>query len=342
MSDRIAVLGAGSWGTALAVLLAEKKYQVSLWARREEAAAAINAGGENSQYLPGVKLPENMTISADWEQALHQASLVVLAVPTNSVRQVVRQMKGAIPGQALLVNTAKGLEQDSHLRISQIIGEELGDRQAASRFAVLSGPSHAEEVGQKLPTAVVASAQEIKTAEAVQDYFMAGHFRVYTNLDLPGVEIAGALKNIIALGTGISDGLGFGDNAKAAMITRGLAEIIRLGLAMGAEEKTFAGLAGIGDLVVTCTSRHSRNRRAGMQIGQGQKLADVLKNMGMVVEGVNTTRAAYQLANRHGVEMPITGETYQVLFADKTPREAVVSLMTRSKTHEGEKEMLNP
>lgn len=341
MSNKVAVLGAGSWGTALAILLAEKKYAVSLWARREELAAAIQDSGENTHYLPGVKIPAALKVDTDWQKVLYQAEMIVLAVPSNSVRQVVQEMKSFIPAKALIVNTAKGLEQNSLLRISQIMQEELsGD--ISRRFAVLSGPSHAEEVALGLPTAVVASAQEIKTAESVQDYFMHGSFRVYTNLDLIGVEIAGALKNIIALGTGISEGLGFGDNAKAAMITRGLAEITRLGLAMGAEEKTFAGLAGIGDLVVTCTSRHSRNRRAGMQIGQGEKLAAVLQNMGMVVEGVNTTRAAHDLRRKFQVEMPIAEETYQVLFADKPPREAVASLMTRSKTHEGEREMLNP
>ena len=341
MSNKIAVLGAGSWGTALAILLAEKKYRVSLWARRPELAAAIQENGENAHYLPGVRIPGNLTVQSDWQEALHQAEMVVLAVPSNSVRQVVREMKPFIPADALIVNTAKGLEQGSLLRISQIMAEELTPR-VSQRFAVLSGPSHAEEVGLGLPTAVVASAQEMKTAELVQDYFMNANFRVYTNLDLTGVEIAGALKNIIALGTGISEGLGFGDNAKAAMITRGLAEITRLGLAMGADEKTFAGLAGIGDLVVTCTSRHSRNRRAGMQIGQGEKLAAVLQNMGMVVEGVNTTRAAHDLIGKFKVEMPIAEETYQVLFGDKSPREAVASLMTRSKTHEGERELLNP
>lgn len=340
MSDHVAVLGAGSWGTALAHLLAENGFSTGLWGRRSELVSAIRSAGENEQYLPGVRLHPGIRVDTDGEKILAGAKLIVLAVPSQSVRAVAREMKPYFSKDAVIVNTAKGMEQDSLLRLSQVLEEELGG--AKSRIAVLSGPSHAEEVGKGLPTAVVVSAREMSVAEAAQDYFMSPDFRVYTNLDLTGVEVAGALKNIIALGTGISEGLGFGDNTKAAMITRGLAEITRLGVSMGAESKTFAGLAGIGDLVVTCTSMHSRNRRAGIQIGHGEALDTVLKNMGMVVEGVKTTLAAHQLALQYEVEMPIAGETYQVLFAGKDAREGVVSLMTRSKTHEGEKEMLNP
>lgn len=333
----MAVLGAGSWGTALAVLLAENGFSVGLWARRKDLVLAIRFDHENKQYLPGVKIHPGVTVDTDAEKILKGADLIVLAVPSQSVRQVAREMKHLIPSQTIIVNTAKGLEQNSLLRLSQVLEEELGE----PKLAVLSGPSHAEEVGRRLPTAVVVSSRSISVAEEAQDYFMSPDFRVYTNQDLIGVEVAGALKNIIALGTGIAEGLGFGDNTKAAMMTRGLAEITRLGVAIGADSKTFAGLAGIGDLVVTCTSQHSRNRRAGMQIGRGEALDTVLKNMGMVVEGVQTTRAAYQLALRHGVEMPITAEAYQVLFEGKDARVGVVSLMTRNKTHEGEKELLN-
>lgn len=340
MAERIAVLGAGSWGTALAVLLGEKGNSVGLWARKEELAGAIRQDGENKRYLPGVKIPHQVKVNTDLERVISDVDLVVLAVPSHSVREVARVINPFLPPRTLVVNTAKGMENHSLLRLSQVLMEELPE-EFFGRVAVLSGPSHAEEVGLSLPTAVVVSSTDISTAEQVQDIFMAKYFRVYTNLDLAGVEISGALKNVIALGTGIADGLGYGDNTKAAMMTRGLAEITRLGLAMGAEAQTFAGLAGIGDLVVTCTSMHSRNRRAGIQLGQGKPLEEVLKNMGMVVEGVNTTRVAYDLARKFQVEMPITEETHKVLFEKKNPREAVVCLMTRSKTHEGEKEMLN-
>jgi len=339
MTKKIAVLGAGSWGTALAVLLAEKGFPVSLWARRKEQVEKINEHRENIKYLPGVKIPQQVKAADDIEKTIVDAELVVLAVPAQSLREVARKIKSLLRPETIIVNTAKGIEKDSLLRLSQVLSQELV-APSAENIAVLSGPSHAEEVGMKFPTAVVVAAANKVVAEMIQDIFMAEFFRVYVNMDLLGVEISGALKNVIALGTGISDGLGYGDNTKAAMITRGLAEITRLGVAMGANARTFAGLAGMGDLVVTCTSMHSRNRRAGIQIGQGQHLKDVQKNMGMVIEGVDTTRAAYFLAQKHRVEMPITEQAYKVIFEGKNAREAVVSLMTRSKAHEGEKDML--
>lgn len=340
MGEQIAVLGAGSWGTALAVLLGKKGYRVRLWARQEERAEEIRKNRENKKYLPGVIVPTQVEVETDLPAVLEGSDLVVLSVPSHGVRELARSIRGIFPPDAVVVNTAKGMEGTTLLRISQVLEEELGHK-FRERISVLSGPSHAEEVGANLPTAVVVSAFSPMAAERVQDIFMSPCFRVYTNMDMVGVEISGALKNVIALGTGISDGLGYGDNTKAAMITRGVAEIARLGLVMGAEMQTFAGLAGIGDLVVTCTSMHSRNRRAGIQLGQGEPLEQVLKNMGMVVEGVNATRVARKLARKFGVEMPIVEETYQVLFEGKDTREAVFSLMTRSKTHEGEKELLH-
>lgn len=341
MNQRIAVLGAGSWGTALAVLLSEKGYHVRLWARDTSQWETMVKTGENTKYLPGVMLPPNLMIHHDLRETLTGHNIVLLAVPSHSVREVAKRISSYVRPDTIIINTAKGFEPESFIRLSLVLKEEL-PAFAGENITILSGPSHAEEVGRRLPTAVVVSAHDKRIGERIQDIFMTPYFRVYLNLDMTGVEIAGALKNVIALGTGICDGLGYGDNAKAALITRGLAEITRLGVSLGAEVQTFAGLAGLGDLVVTCTSMHSRNRRAGMQIGQGQCLSQVLKNMGMVVEGVNTTRAAFYLAQKHGIVMPITEQMFMVLFKEKSPEEAVVSLMSRSKTHENEKELLAP
>ncbi|HWJ03241.1 MAG TPA: NAD(P)H-dependent glycerol-3-phosphate dehydrogenase, partial [Verrucomicrobiae bacterium] len=297
----IAVLGAGSWGTALAVLLAKKNYPVSLFGRHQAATEEMRSSRQNTRYLPGVELPSTLTPTSDLEGALNGADLVVLAVPSHAVRETARQMKPLLKKGTIVVNTAKGIEQESFLRLSQVIEEEM----PGTNCVILSGPSHAEEVGRNVPTAVVAAAAKRELAETVQDYFMTPYFRVYTNPDVLGVEIGGALKNVIALGTGIADGLNFGDNTKAALMTRGLAEIARLGVAMGGKALTFAGLTGVGDLIVTCTSMHSRNRRAGILLGQGKPLPDVLKEVGMVVEGVRTTRGAYFLAQKYEVEMPI-------------------------------------
>ncbi|MGQ9532300.1 MAG: NAD(P)H-dependent glycerol-3-phosphate dehydrogenase [Desulfotomaculales bacterium] len=332
---RITVLGAGSWGTALAALLAGKGYGVTLWGRNPEFVARLKETRENSRYLPGVGLPEGVGVTADLQEALHRTGVVVLAVPSHAFREVVRLINPFLGTGTVVVNAAKGLEEGSLARLSQVFAEVAGPERLA-RFVVLSGPSHAEEVGRQVPTAVVVAGPDPAVAEYVQELFMTPFFRVYTNPDLVGVELGGALKNIIALGTGIADGLGLGDNTRAALMTRGLAEITRLGVAMGANPLTFAGLTGVGDLIVTCTSMHSRNRRAGMAIGRGATLEQALGEVRMVVEGVRTTVAAYRLAVRHSVSMPITEQIYRVLFEGLPPRAAVTNLMTRTRTQEME------
>ena len=332
---KVAVLGAGSWGTALAVHLAEKGYRVGLWSRRPEQVETLNGCRENSRYLPGIKLPESILVTSNLGPALSLAEYVVFSVPSHSFRQVLADALAYIHQNALVINTAKGIEENSLQRMSEIFVDVAGNSRAKN-YAVLSGPSHAEEVALRMPTAVVIAAVSDAAASRVQDLFMAKTFRVYTNPDIIGVELGGALKNIIALGTGIIDGLIDSDNAKAAFMTRGLAEITRLGIAMHANPLTFAGLAGLGDLIVTCTSKHSRNRRAGVEIGKGKSLEQALAGVNMVVEGVRTTRATHGLAKMWGVEMPITEQMYQVLFEGKSPKAAVISLMNRDKTHEVE------
>lgn len=329
MGDTIAVIGAGSWGTALSVLLAGKGFAVNLWVRRKEVARELETRRENTAYLPGVMLPEGIRPMVELAECVNGVKLVVLAVPSHVVRTIARKLKPLLSREVVIVNTAKGLELDTQKRLSEVLKEE-----GFERIAVLSGPSHAEEVGRGLPTTVVVAAVDKKVAEYVQDIFMTPVFRVYTNPDMIGVECGGALKNIIALATGIADGLGLGDNARAALMTRGIVEIARLGVALGGRPMTFAGLSGIGDLIVTCTSMYSRNRRAGIEIGRGRPLAEVLAGMGMVVEGVRTTAAARDLALRHGIPMPITEEIYQVLYKDKPPRECVGTLMQRPRTNE--------
>lgn len=334
MEEIIAVLGAGSWGTALAVHLASKGYLVKLWAHSPKFARSIEAKRENKQYLPGVSFPPTIEVLSELPIALERAEIVVFSVPSQAVREVVVKARPFISGGCYLVNTAKGLENDTYLRLSQVFFEELPQYQ--ERLVVLSGPSHAEEVGQGLPTAVVVASDSLEAAQYLQDIFMSPDFRVYTNSDLVGVELGGALKNIIALGAGIAEGLGYGDNTKSALITRGLTEIARLGVKLGANPLTFLGLTGVGDLIVTAMSTHSRNRRAGILIGQGYSLKETLDRVGMVVEGVNTTAVARKLALRHQIEMPITEKTYQVLFEGLPPDVAVSQLMTRMKRHEVE------
>lgn len=330
---QIAVIGGGGWGTALACLLAGKGYSVRLWARRPEHAVALNTTRENARYLPGVRIPENVTATASLAQALDGVTVAVFAVPSHAFREVLKAALPDIPPATCIVNAAKGIEETTLLRLSEVYAAEAGPK-ARDRYAVLSGPSHAEEVGRGQPTAIVSASQNARTAEFVQELFMAPFFRVYTNDDVVGVELGGALKNIIALSAGICEGIGFGDNAKAALMTRGLAEITRLGLRLGANPLTFAGLAGLGDLIVTCTSMHSRNRRAGIKIGQGKSLKETLAAVGMVVEGVRTTRAAYSLARNLNVQMPITTETHRVLFEGLAPLDAAKNLMGRARTRE--------
>ena len=328
---KIAVVGAGSWGTALALVLARKGLKTTLWCRRRELEEEIKETRQNSYYLPQIHIPPQVTPTSDLEEAVRGCQVVVLSVPSQAVRELGRRLRQALPGDILLVNTAKGLEVESLKRLSQVLQEE-----GWKRIAVLSGPSHAEEVARGLPTTVVTASENLKDAEHVQDIFMEASFRVYTSSDVIGVELGGALKNVIALATGIAEGLGLGDNARAALMTRGIAEMARLGVAMGARAMTFAGLSGIGDLIVTCTSRYSRNRRAGILLGQGRSLEEVISSTRMVIEGIRTTVAARSLAHRYGVRMPITEEVYQVLYGGKAPAKSVADLMGRPRTHEME------
>lgn len=331
---QIAVLGAGSWGTALTILLSTKGYPVKLWVRSQTTLNAIKAAGQNEKYLPGVMLPPAVRMTTNLQEALSGAELVVVVTPSHGVREIIKEAAPYLDEDKYIVSASKGIEVDSLLRMTEVITAELPFH--TERLAVLSGPNHAEEVSRGMPTTTVIAAGKKAVAEHLQDVFMTPTFRVYTNPDMVGVEMGGALKNIIALGTGIADGLNFGDNSKAALMTRGLAEITRIGTVMGARPLTFAGLSGLGDLVVTCTSMHSRNRRAGIELGRGKKMAEVTAGTGMVVEGIRTTKAAYALARKYGVEMPITEQIYKILYEEKNPHVAVVDLMLRGKTHETE------
>lgn len=331
--EQVTVLGAGSWGTALAIVLAENGHDTLLWTHRQDQADEINYEHTNKQYLPNTVLPHNLRATASLEEAATHGGTMVVAVPTKAIRQVCGDLSELLTEKKLFVHVSKGIEPDSLLRISELVRESIKP-QLIEEIVVLSGPSHAEEVVLQHPTTVTAACGSLEAAEKVQDLFMNSYFRVYTNDDIVGVEIGGALKNVIALAAGITDGLAYGDNAKAALITRGLAEITRLGVKMGGNPFTFAGLAGMGDLIVTCTSVHSRNWRAGNMLGKGLKLNEVLEQMGMVVEGVRTTKAAYQLAQKYDVPMPITTELYDVLFNDKKPKQAVDELMIRMKKSE--------
>ncbi|MET3575128.1 NAD(P)H-dependent glycerol-3-phosphate dehydrogenase [Bhargavaea ullalensis] len=330
---KVTVLGAGSWGTALASVLADNGHDCTIWARRPEQAEEIMVRHTNERYLPGAPLPENLKGESDLKRATEGSAVIIVAVPTAGIREISRSLNGVLEGPVLFAHVSKGIEPDSLKRISEMMEEEI-DEQFRTGIVVLSGPSHAEEVILRHPTTVTAACSDPELAARIQDLFMNRVFRVYTNDDVLGVEIGGALKNIIALAAGVSDGLGYGDNAKAALITRGLAEISRLGVAMGANPMTFSGLSGLGDLIVTCTSVHSRNWRAGNMLGKGMSLDEVLGQMGMVVEGVRTTKAAKQLAESRDVPMPITQALYSVLFEGEEPRRAVDSLMGRLKKHE--------
>ncbi len=333
--EAIAVVGAGSWGTALAMVLADNGHEVRLWSHNESQVNQINQYHMNKKYLPEIQLPELIVGYASLNDALAGIKTVILAVPTKAIREVLGKVRTVQNSPLTIAHVSKGIEPDSLLRISELIKEEM-PTELLKAVVVLSGPSHAEEVSRRHPTTVTVSSEDMSAAEEIQDLFINHNFRVYTNPDVIGVEIGGALKNIIALAAGITDGLGYGDNAKAALITRGLAEIARLGTKMGANPLTFSGLAGIGDLIVTCTSVHSRNWRAGNLLGKGNNLEEVLDNMGMVVEGVRTTKAAYQLAQKYNVSMPITCALYDVLFNGKNAKDAVDVLMARGKTHEME------
>lgn len=334
-AKRIAVIGAGSFGMALAGLLAGKGHAVTVYTRSEENARTFNETHENRDKLPGVVLPESVLFTASMEDACRERDAYLVVVPSVSFRKTLQQMKACMgrakeDGTPLIISATKGIEQDSLKLMTDIILEEVPH----ARAAALSGPTHAEEVGRDLPTAIVAGAVEEVTAECVQDLFMTPTFRVYTSTDVTGIETGGALKNVIALAAGIADGMGYGDNAKAAMITRGVYEMTRLGVAMGGRAETYAGLSGIGDLIVTCASMHSRNRRAGILIGQGKSCEEACREVKMVVEGVNSARAAAALSDKYGIEMPIVAAVNRVLFEHLSPREAVEELMLRDRKAE--------
>ncbi len=327
--DRIAIFGAGSWGTALAVSRAEAGRAVTLWARRDGAAATMRKERHNPTYLPDVRLPDAIKVTADLKKAATSSTFWVVATPSQAVRSMCERLGPHAGREHLVVSLAKGIEAGTLLTTTQVIADVLGEAVPPAQIGVLYGPSHAEEVAARMPTTVVAAAPEMAVAEKIQDAFMTERLRVYVNTDVVGVEIAGSVKNVLAIAAGIADGVGYGDNSKAALITRGLAEIKRLGLAMGAEAHTFAGLAGIGDLVVTCMSRHSRNRHLGQEIGQGRTLGEVEAEMAMVAEGVRTTASALGLARRHGIEMPITEAVHAVLFEGERPHDMMQRLMAR-------------
>lgn len=323
----VGILGAGSWGTALAILLCNNGHQVTLWFHRPEEAEQMSRTRVHETKLPGVELPEELVITGDLEKTLQDKDVLILAVPSSQIRSTCRNISSNIRFGQIVVDVAKGIEAESFAAMTEIIEEEI----PGADPVILSGPSHAEEVGRGLPTTCVIGAKSEKTAKYLQNVFMSPVFRVYISPDMLGIEIGGALKNVIALAAGIADGLGYGDNAKAALITRGMAEISRLGVKMGGRPETFSGLTGIGDLIVTCASMHSRNRRAGILIGRGYAPEEAMKEVKMVVEGVYSAKAALGLAKKYQVELPIIEQVNRVLFEGKNPAEAVNTLMLRDR-----------
>ncbi|MGN0144945.1 MAG: NAD(P)H-dependent glycerol-3-phosphate dehydrogenase [Clostridium sp.] len=327
--SKVTFLGGGSFGTALAVLLAEKNNIVNIYNRDKNVVDEINIKRTNEKYIKDIIIPDNVTAFEDIKKAVEGADYIVLSVPSHVIRSICRSIKGNIPEDVPIISIAKGIEEDSDKRLSVVIKEELNNP-----VVILSGPSHAEEIAEKLPTTLVSTSDVMDYAFEVQDLFMTPNLRIYTNDDIIGVEIGGAVKNIIALAAGILDGLGYGDNTKAALMTRGMKEISRIGTALGGRVETFYGLTGMGDLIVTCTSKHSRNRRAGFLIGKGKSLNETLDEVGMVVEGVKACRAFYQLKEKMGISMPITDGLYKVLFEGENPKEIIDNLMIRDKKSE--------
>lgn len=327
---KVSVIGAGSWGTALAVLLSKNGHSVTVWSILEDEVEMLSVEREHKSKLPGVKIPQDILFTTELSEAVSDKELVVLAVPSPYTRSTARNMRPYVGEGQLIVTVAKGIEEDTLMIQTEVVEDEIPQ----AEVAVLSGPSHAEEVGRFLPTTVVAGAKTKESAEKVQNFFMNEVFRVYTSPDMLGIELGGSLKNVIALAAGMSDGLGFGDNTKAALITRGIAEMGRLALAMGAKVETLSGLSGIGDLIVTCASQHSRNRKAGMLMGQGYSMKEAMKEVKMVVEGVYSARAAIALAEKYQVDMPIIEQVNQVLFHGQSARDAVLELMLRDKRKE--------
>ena len=328
--SKISLLGAGTWGSALAILLSGNGHDVTIWTKIEKEAKDLAENRNNLRNLPGAVLPETVKITLDMEEACKDRDLIVMAVASPYIRQTAKEAAPFIRKGQILVNVSKGIEDRTLYTLSQVIKEEIPQ----ADVAVLSGPSHAEEVSRGVPTTVVVGAETKVTARFVQDIFMNDIFRVYTSPDITGIELGGSLKNVIALAAGIVDGLGFGDNTKAALMTRGMAEISRLGIQMGGKMETFAGLSGFGDLFVTCTSKHSRNWNAGYLMGQGKTMEEAMKQVNQVVEGVNSARAALELANRHGVEMPIVEQINLLLFEKKSAKDALSDLLMRDRRKE--------
>lgn len=330
---KIGMLGAGSWGTTLAALLCENNHDVTLWSYSADDVRSMRETGRNGVYLPDFDLPPQLSITGDLPEAAAEKDMLVISTPSQYVRPVLEKLPAHSADHAIIVNVAKGIENGTLLRMSEVVRELIPDFDC-DHYAVLSGPSHAEEVSQKRPTTVVAASRNPRTTNLVTQTFMTDTFRVYGSADVIGVELGGSLKNVIAIGAGICDGSRFGDNTKAALITRGIAEIRRLGTMLEADPHTFAGLSGLGDLIVTTMSQHSRNRFVGEEIGKGRSVEEVLGGMSMVAEGVATTRSAHELALKHGVEMPIIHQMYEILFNGKDPVQATQELMTRQAKHE--------
>lgn len=330
---QIAVLGAGAFGTSLAKVLADQGNPTRLWARREEIASAINSAHENARYLPDAKLPDCLTATHELAKAVDGARLVLFVVPSHATRAVATEVKDAIDDEAILCCATKGIENDTLMLMSELLEDVLGEA-ARARLTYLSGPSFAKELAAGVPTAVTVAGHNEEAAEKVQREFATANLRMYYTHDVPGVEVGGAMKNIIAIAAGAIDGLGFGLNTRAALMTRGLAEIGRLATAKGAAPLTMAGLAGMGDLVLTCTGSLSRNRTVGVELGKGRTLQEILDNLGQVAEGVKTTKSAYDLGQKIGIELPITNEVYKVIYEDKPAKQALVDLMTRPLKHE--------
>ena len=326
---KIAVIGSGGWGIALAILLNTNGHKITIWSYDKKEVEELKEIRENKTKLPNIKIPEEIFITHNLEEAIKDKNIVILAVPSSAIRKISSNIKDLINDEQIILNVSKGLEEHTLNTMTDIIEEEI--QKSNVKVAVLSGPSHAEEVGRGIPTTCVVSSHDKKTVEYLQNIFMNQNFRVYTSQDMRGIEIGGALKNVIALAAGIADGLGYGDNTKAALITRGIKEISILGVAMGGDLSTFYGLTGLGDLIVTCASLHSRNRKAGILLGKGYKLEDAIKEVNMVVEGVYSAKAAYEAAKKYNVEMPIIEQIYEVLFENKNAKEAVNELMLRDK-----------
>ncbi|QSX06885.1 NAD(P)H-dependent glycerol-3-phosphate dehydrogenase [Sedimentibacter sp. zth1] len=327
---KIGVVGGGSWGTALAKVLCENGHEVKVWLRDKAQCEDVRKTKINKKYLPNVILPNDLYFSNDLDDVIKNSEIILNAIPTQKIREVLKKIPKEYMANKIVINSAKGIELNTHCLISEIMASECKD----IKYCALSGPSHAEEVVLMLPTAITVACDDLEVAKIVQDLFMTTYLRVYTNKDVRGVELGGALKNIIALGAGISDGVGYGDNAKAALMTRGIVEITRLGESLGADIATFGGLSGIGDLIATCTSKHSRNRNAGYLIGQGYTKSEAIKKVGMVVEGITTTYAAYELAKQNSISMPIVEAMHSILECNEDVKKTVIKLMLRDKKDE--------